>query len=58
MRYIFKWVRRLSYAAFLLIVGWLFNFFIDIQFALGVAAGWVMRQGYDNIGRLLLDFAR
>ena len=58
MRYIFKWVRRLGYAAFLLIVGWLFNFFIDIQFALGVAAGWVMRQGYDNIGRLLLDFAR
>lgn len=58
MRYIFKWVQRLSYAAFLLIVGWLFNFFIDIQFALGVAAGWVMRQGYDNIGQLLLDFAR
>lgn len=58
MRFIFKWVRRISYAFFLLIVGWLFNFFIDIQFALGVAAGWVMRQGYDNIGRALLDLAR
>ena len=58
MRFIFKWVRRLCYAAFLLIAGWLFNFFIDIQFALGVAAGWIMRQGYDNIGRVLLDFAR
>ena len=58
MLFIFKWVRRLSYAAFLLIVGWVFNFIIDIQFALGVAAGWVMRQGYDNIGRVLLDFAR
>ncbi|MDG2034066.1 MAG: hypothetical protein P8J29_09025 [Rhodospirillales bacterium] len=58
MRFIFKWVRQISYAVFLLIVGWLFNFFVDIQFALGVAAGWVMRQGYDNIGRALLDLAR
>ena len=58
MRFIFKWVRRISYAFLLLIVGWLFNFFIDIQFALGVVAGWVMRQGYDNIGRALLDLAR
>ena len=58
MRSIFKLVRRISYAVFLLIVGWLFNFFIDIQFALGVAAGWVMRQGYDNLGRALLDLAR
>ena len=58
MRFIFKWVRRISYAFLLLVVGWLFNFFIDIQFALGVAAGWVMRQGYDNIGRALLDLVR
>ena len=40
MRSIFKLVQRISYAVFLLIVGWLFNFFIDIQFAFGVAAGW------------------
>ena len=58
MRLIFKTVRRISYAAFLIIVGWLFNFFIDIQFALGVLAGWVVRQGYDNIGSALLDLAR
>ncbi len=58
MRFIFKWVRRISYAFLLLVVGWLFNFFIDIQFALGLAAGWVMRQGYDNIGRALLDLVR
>ena len=58
MRLIVKTVRRVSYAAFLIIIGWLFNFFIDIQFALGVVAGWVMHQGYDNIGRALLDLAR
>ena len=58
MRFIYKWVRRISYSALLLLVGWLFNFFIDIQFALGVVAGWIMRQGYDNIGRYLLDLAR
>ena len=58
MRLIVKTVRRVSYAAFLIIIGWLLNFFIDIQFALRVVAGWVMHQGYDNIGRALLDLAR
>jgi len=48
----------LSYSILLLIVGWLLNFFIDVQFALGVIAGWFMRQGYDQLGRTLLDFAR
>jgi len=58
MRYLFKWMKRLSYSILLLIVGWLLNFFIDVQFALGVIAGWFMRQGYDHLGRTLLDFAR
>ena len=31
-----------------------FNFLFDIQFALGVAAGWLMREGYSNAGSALL----
>ena len=58
MRSAIKWIKRLIYSAFLLVLGWLFNFIIDIQFALGVAAGWFMRQGYDNLGRTILDLAR
>jgi len=58
MRYAIKWIKRIFYSASLLVLGWLFNFLIDIQFALGVAAGWFMRQGYDNLGRTILDLAR
>jgi hypothetical protein len=50
-----KWIKRLIYSAFLFVAGWFFNFVFDIQFALGMAAGWLMRKGYDNIGRVLLD---
>ena len=58
MRVAVRWIRRLVYSFFLLVLGWLFNFFVDIQFALGVAAGWFMRQGYDNLGRMILDLVR
>ena len=30
-----------------------FNFLFDIQFALGVAAGWLMREGYSMLAALL-----
>ena len=53
-----KWIKRLIYSFFFFIGGWLFNFIFDIQFALGVAAGWLMREGYDNIARALLDLLR
>ena len=53
-----KWIKRLIYSLFFFIGGWLFNFIFDIQFALGVAAGWLMREGYDNIARALLDLLR
>jgi hypothetical protein len=49
-----KCIKRLLYSLFLFIAGWLFNFVFDIQFALGVAAGWLMREGYSNIANALL----
>ena len=36
----------------------MFNFVFDIQFALGVAAGWLIREGYDNLGRSLFDLVK
>ena len=53
-----KSIKRLLYCALFFVAGWLFNFVFDIQFALGVAAGWLMREGYDNLGRELLDLIR
>ena len=49
-----KWIKRLLYSLLFFIAGWLFNFVFDIQFALGVATGWLMREGYDNIANALL----
>ena len=49
-----KWIKRLLYSLLIFIAGWLFNFVFDIQFALGVATGWLMREGYDNIADMLL----
>ncbi len=46
-------IKRLLYSLVLFVGGWLFNFIFDIQFALGVAAGWFMREGYDNIASIL-----
>ena len=51
-----KWLNRFIYSLFVFIAGWLFNFIFDIQFALGVTAGWLMREGYDNVARTLLNF--
>ena len=53
-----KWITRLIYSVFVFSAGWIFNFVFDVQFALGVAAGWLMREGYDNLGRELLDLIR
>ena len=49
-----KWIKRLVYSLFLFVAGWLFNFVFDIQFALGVIAGWLIREGYDTIANVLL----
>tara|TARA_B100001142_G_C14155638_1_gene586373 strand:- start:227 stop:391 length:165 start_codon:yes stop_codon:yes gene_type:complete len=53
-----KWFSRLFFSAFLFLAGWLFNFVFDIQFALGVAAGWLMREGYDNLGNALIELIK
>jgi len=53
-----RWITRLIYSTLLFAAGWLFNFVFDIQFALGVAAGWLMREGYDNAGSTLLELIR
>ena len=50
-----RWISRLIYSILLFAAGWLFNFLFDIQFALGVAAGWLMREGYSNAGSALLE---
>jgi len=53
-----KWIKRFFYSLFVFVGGWLFNFVFDIQFALGVAAGWLMREGYENIARGLLSLLK
>ena len=52
-----KWIFRLIYSFFVFGAGWVFNFVFDIQFALGVAAGWLIREGYDNVGQSLFDLS-
>tara|TARA_A100001011_G_scaffold398211_1_gene501802 strand:- start:379 stop:531 length:153 start_codon:yes stop_codon:yes gene_type:complete len=49
---------RLIYSTLVFAAGWLFNFVFDIQFALGVVAGWLMREGYANVGSILLDLIK
>ena len=53
-----KLIKRFIYSLFVFVGGWLFNFVFDIQFVLGVASGWLMREGYDSIARMLLDLLR
>jgi len=48
-----KWTKKLFYSLFLFVAGWLFNFIFDVQFALGFVAGWLMREGYDNLAQML-----
>ncbi len=50
-----KFISGLLYSAVVFLAGWLFNFIFDIQFALGVVAGWLMKEGYDNIANMLFD---
>jgi hypothetical protein len=52
---ILMWIKRLISSLFIFIGGWLFNFIFDIQFALGITAGWLMREGYENIALGLLN---
>ena len=53
-----KWFQKLIYSALLFLTGWLFNFIFDIQFALGVSAGWLIREGYDNLGSALIELIK
>jgi hypothetical protein len=50
-----KYIKRTFYALCLLLLGWLFNFVFNTQFVLGVASGWLMKEGYDNIAKALLN---
>lgn len=50
-----KFISGLFYSIIVFLAGWLFNFIFDIQFALGVVAGWLMKEGYDNIANMLID---
>ncbi len=50
-----KFIFGLLYSGFLFLAGWMFNFFFDIQFAMGLVAGWFLKQGYDDIAGLIND---
>jgi hypothetical protein len=48
-------IKKTFYALSLLLAGWLFNFIFNTQFVLGVVSGWLMKEGYDNIARVLMN---
>ena len=48
-----KYALRVIYSLAFFTFGWLFNFVLDIQFALGIATGWLMKEGYDNAAHFL-----
>jgi len=50
-----KLIKRIFYSLLLLAIGWFLNFFIDTQFVLGVVAGWLMKEGYDNLAKYLIS---
>ena len=45
---------RLKNSLTMYLAGWLVNFVFDIQFVSGVFAGWLMKEGYDNIANMIL----
>lgn len=48
-------IYKFFYSGFVFLGGWLFNFIFDIQFAAGLASGWLLRQGFDDLARMLQD---
>ena len=50
-----KYIKALVSSVLIFVAGWLFNFLVDIQFALGLVAGWFLRKGYDNLAGLIFD---
>lgn len=52
-----RFILGLLYTSLVFVSGWVFNFIFDIQFALGLAAGWFLKEGYDDIATLLQNFA-
>ena len=48
-----KLTKNIFYSLLFFIAGWLFNFIFDVQFALGFIAGWLMREGYNNLAQIL-----
>ncbi len=52
-----RFILNLFYTGIIFVAGWLFNFIVDIQFALGVAAGWFLKEGYDGIADMLQNLA-
>ena len=53
-----KYFFRVIFSILLFSAGWLFNFVIDIQFALGVAAGWLMKEGYNQLASTLVKLGQ
>ena len=35
--------------------GWIFNLIVDIQFGLGFVAGWLAKQGWDDLSDWVLN---
>lgn len=50
-----RFIGGVLYSGFVFLAGWLFNFIFDIQFALGMAAGWFLKEGYEDIAKILQD---
>ena len=50
-----KYIKALISSVLIFVAGWLFNFLVDIQFALGLVAGWFLRKGYDKLAGLIFD---
>ena len=53
-----KYLFRIIFSILLFAAGWLFNFVIDIQFALGVAAGWLMKEGFNQLASILVKLGQ
>ena len=51
-------IKRVIFSIVIFIGGWLFNFVFDIQFALGVFAGWLVHEGYDNVAGYLINILK
>ncbi len=54
----FRLCKTIVGSSVIFLCGWLFNFVFDIQFALGLTAGWFLREGYEEIAKMIYNFVR